>query len=90
MNLNPFHPDAKPQFKDGDEVEFTPNGSKDSPTYTGRIVGRSTSPGVIDNWIILLDHPIPDFEWSAVAMPHTLIRRKGSNEPFPCHWLHAS
>jgi hypothetical protein len=90
LKLHPLHPDSKPQFKDGDEVEFTPDGSVDSPIYSGRIVGRATSPDVIDNWIILLDAPIPEFEWSAVCMPHTLIRRKGSNEPFSCRWLNAS
>lgn len=90
MDLHPLHPDSKPQFQDGDEVEFTPTGAADSPIYPGRIAGRTTSPGVIDHWIIILDAPIPGYEWSAVSMPHTLIRRKGSNESFPCHWQNAS
>jgi hypothetical protein len=85
MPLNPLNPDHKPQFKDGDAVEFIPDGNTEGPLYKGKIVGIAVA-HIIDHWIILLDTPVPGYPWSAVSIPHTFIRRAGSNEPFPCQW----
>lgn len=82
-HINPLHPDNKIEFADGDRVEVALAGFIDN-VVTGTIIGMATTPGVIDNWIVLLDTKLPTWPYRAIVVGHPFIRRDGANEPFLC------
>jgi hypothetical protein len=86
---HPLHPQDKPVFKNRDEVEFILDGDVAGKIYTGRIACRSIN-NVIDHWVIILDEKVEGYDWDAVTIPHTFIRRKGGNDTFPCEWLRSA
>lgn len=89
MPRHPLNPADKPEFQNNDAVEFTVDGDVEGKLHTGRIVGKAIN-GIVDHWIILLDERVEGYPWDAVSIPHTFIRRKGSNDTFPCTWLRSA
>lgn len=76
-------PANKIEYVDQQPVEVLLGGDPEK-LVTGRVIGRATSNGLIDYWIILLDERINDYPFQAIAVQHTFIRPQGDNRPFLC------
>jgi hypothetical protein len=82
MTPHAFDSANRIRYKNGDKVEIAVLGDTND-IATGKIIGIA-SESLVTWWVVILDHGMADFEWSAFVAPHYNIRHLGCNEPFLC------
>ncbi len=81
IGIHPFDIAFQDQYEDGDKVEFYIDGPE-SKLYYGTIRGKANMT-LVNFWIVELDEMIPTWNYSCITVLHTLMRLRGSNQPFP-------